>query len=140
MKPEIYLFFNGNCLEAMTGYAETLGGEVMFKARNDEVPNPADRMPGGDDLMMHMSIRIGDTLVMASDAPAERYLQPQGFSVSVAPNSQAEFDRIFAALAKDAKAVTMPPCETFWADCFTSFVDRYGVPWMLNFAGSKAAP
>jgi uncharacterized glyoxalase superfamily protein PhnB len=28
MEPTIYLFFKGNCLEAMTHYAETLGGEI----------------------------------------------------------------------------------------------------------------
>ena len=28
MEPTIHLFFKGNCLEAMTHYAEILGGEI----------------------------------------------------------------------------------------------------------------
>jgi len=28
MTPQLYLFFNGDCLEAMTSYAETLGGTI----------------------------------------------------------------------------------------------------------------
>ncbi len=27
MEPTIYLYFNGNCLEAMTHYAKVLGGD-----------------------------------------------------------------------------------------------------------------
>ena len=138
MEPTIYLFFNGNCLEAMTHYAETLGGEVTGVFRNADAPDPKSRMPGGDDLVMNMAIRLGDATVMASDAPDNMYSKPQGFSVSVAPSSVAEFDRIFAALSEDAQSVSMPPGETFWAERFAMFTDRYGTPWMLNYAGAKA--
>lgn len=34
MEPMIHLFFNGNCLEATTHYAETLGDEVVDVFRN----------------------------------------------------------------------------------------------------------
>ena len=138
MEPTIYLFFKGNCLEAMTHYAETLGGEVTGVFRNADAPDPDSRMPGGDDLVMNMAIRLGDATVMASDAPDNMYSKPQGFSVSVAPSSVAEFDRIFAALSEDAQSVSMPPGETFWAERFAMFTDRYGTPWMLNYAGAKA--
>lgn len=138
MEPTIYLFFNGNCLEAMTRYAETLGGEVTGVFRNADAPDPESRMPGGDDLVMNMAIRLGDALVMASDAPGEMYSKPQGFAVSVAPSSVADFDRIFAALSENAESITMPPTETFWAERFAMFTDRFGTPWMLNYAGAKA--
>jgi PhnB protein len=137
MEPTIYLFFKGNCLEAMTHYAKTLGGEICGIFRNADAPSEACRMPGGDDLVMHMAIRLGAAMVMGSDAPADHYAKPQGFSVSVAPASLAEFDRIFATLAKEAESVMMPPAETFWAERFAMFTDRYGTPWMLNFAGAK---
>ena len=32
----------------------------------------------------------------------------------------------------------MPPMETFWAERFCMFTDRFGTPWMLNFEGGKA--
>jgi PhnB protein len=41
MEPTIYLFFKGNCLEAMTHYAETLGGEIGGVFRNADVPKAA---------------------------------------------------------------------------------------------------
>jgi PhnB protein len=65
------------------------------------------------------------------------YDTPQGFRVVVEAPSAAEFDRVHAALAEGAKAVAMPPGETFWAERFAMFTDRYGTPWMLSYTGSK---
>lgn len=139
MEPTIYLFFKGNCLEAMTHYAEALGGEVGDVFRNGDAPDAASRMPGGDDMVMNMTLRLGNTTMMASDNSAEMYEKPRGFGVSLAPTSLAEFERVHAALAKDAQSVAMAPGETFWAERFAMFTDRYGTPWMLNYAGAKAA-
>ena len=138
MQTTPYLFFKGNCLEAMTHYANTLGGTIERLAHNSDAPDPESRMPGGDDLVMHITIRVGEALIMASDAPENRYSRPQGFSLSIAPSSIAEFDRFFAGLAKDAEAVIMPPGATFFAERFAMFTDRFGTPWMLNYEGSRA--
>jgi PhnB protein len=137
MEPTIYLTFKGNCREAMTLYAETLGGAVLGVFTNADAPSPEERMPGGDHLVMNMAIRLGNATVMASDAPEEWYSKPQGFSVSLTPASAEEFDRIYGILAKDAERIMMAPGETFWADRFAMFTDRFGTPWMLNLEGSK---
>ncbi len=137
MEPTIYLFFNGNCLEAMTHYAKVLGGEIGPIFRNADAPNPESRMPGGDDMVMNMQMSLGRSTVMASDSPGEMYSAPQGFRISIEPPSLDAFDRIYDALAKDARSVEMAPGETFWADRFAMFKDRYGTPWMLGYTGSK---
>ena len=139
MEASIYLTFDGNCLEAMTHYADTLGGEITGVFRNGDAPDPESRMPGGDDLVMNMGMRLKNGfLFMASDAPGQWYSKPQGISVAIMPESRAEFDRVHAALAEGARSVSMEPAETFWAERFAMFTDRYGTPWMLSFAGSKA--
>ncbi|HUE46305.1 MAG TPA: VOC family protein [Aestuariivirgaceae bacterium] len=138
MEPTIYLFFKGNCLEAMTHYADILGGEIGGVFRNADAPDQDSRMPGGDHLVMNMTMKLGQATVMASDAPDAMYSTPQGFRVSISPPSRPEFDRIFEALAKDAPAVAMAPGETFWAERFAMFTDRFGTPWMLNYTGAKA--
>lgn len=138
MEPTIYLFFKGDCLEAMTHYAETLGGEIRDVFRNGDAPDPESRMSGGDDLVMNMSMTLGSAVVMASDNTDDMYEKPQGFKVSIAPATRAEFDRIFDALSKDAQSIEMSPDETFWAERFAMFTDRYGTPWMLNYEGAKA--
>lgn len=138
MEPTIYLFFKGDCFEAMSHYAKTLGGEIADVVRNADAPDPQSRMPGGDNLVMNMSLKLGSALVMASDAPDGMYSRPQGFRVSISPSSRAEFDRIYDALAKGAESVAMPPDETFWAERFAMFTDRHGTPWMLSYAGARA--
>ena len=137
MKPTIYLMFPGNCLEAMTLYANLLGGSVLHVSHNRDVPTPEDAMPGGPDLVMHMTIQVGADQIMGSDCPEGMYQTPQGFSVTLAPESAAEFDRLFAVLSEAAKSMVMPPCETFWAERFAMLTDRFGTPWMLNFTGAK---
>jgi PhnB protein len=137
MEPTLYLNFKGNCLEAMTHYAHVLGGEIVGVFRNRDAPDPASRMPGGDDLVMNMAMHLGNAQIMASDCPEGWYQPPRGFSVSISPTSLSEFDRVFSALADGAQSITMAPGETFWAERFAMFTDRYGTPWMLNYAGSK---
>ncbi len=138
MEPMIYLFFKGNCLEAMTRYADILGGEIGGVFRNGDAPDPESRMPGGDDMVMNMAMKLGGATLMASDSSTEMYERPQGFRITLSPPSRAEFDRIYGALAENAQVVEMAPEETFWAERFAMFTDRYGTPWMLNFEGNKA--
>jgi len=60
MTPQLYLFFQGDCLEAMTHYAETLGGTIEGVFLNKDAATPEERMPGGDDLVMNLAMRLGD--------------------------------------------------------------------------------
>ena len=136
MTPQFYLFFKGDCLEAMTHYAETLGGTIEGVFLNRHAA-PEDRMPGSDDLVMNLSLRLGDSQRMASDHSDEMYDQPQGFRVTIEAPSRAEFDRVHAALSTGARAEEMAPHETFWAERVAMFTDRFGTPWMLSFTGSK---
>lgn len=138
MTPQLYLFFKGDCLEAMSHYAETLGGTIEGVFLNKDAGSPEERMPGGDDLVMNLAMRLDDSLMMASDNSDEMYERPQGFRIQIETPSAEEFDRVFAALAQDARHIPMPPGETFWAERFAMFTDRFGTPWMLNFTGSRS--
>lgn len=138
MTPQFYLFFKGNCLEAMTHYAQTLGGSIEQVFLNKNAPSAEERMPGGGDLVMNLTMRVGGARMMASDNSPDMYELPQGFRVQIEAPSAAEFDRIFAALAHGAQRIDMPPGETFWAERFAMFHDRFGTPWMLNFTSAKA--
>src|SRR3712207_4932594 len=100
MEPTIYLFFNGNCLEAMTHYAETRGGKIGDVFRNADAHNAESRMPGGDQLVMNMTMKLGPATVRASDAPGGMYRKPQGCGGAISPPSRPEFDRVYEALAK----------------------------------------
>jgi PhnB protein len=70
-------------------------------------------------------------VLMGSDSPAHMFEEPKGTYVSLHPESPAEAERIFDALAEGG-TVRMPIAETFWAARFGMLVDRFGTPWMIN--------
>jgi PhnB protein len=128
-----YLFFNGRCEEAIDFYRSALDAEVLMLMRFKESPDappPGMIPPGWDDKVMHSCIRVGETMLMASDGcgsgPAIG-----GFSLSLTLPSAEEVDRAFAALA-DGGQVQMPLGETFWSPRFGMVTDQFGVGWMVT--------
>ena len=129
-----YLFFNGNCEEAVEFYRKALGAEVQMMMRfkeSPEPPQPGMVPPGFENKIMHTSFRIGETTLMASDGCAAEKANFQGFSLSLSVANEAEADRVFAALADGGK-ITMPLSKTFWSPRFGMLEDRFGVGWMIS--------
>jgi PhnB protein len=77
------------------------------------------------------TLKVGETLLMGSDAPPEHYQKPQGLYVSLSVATPADADRIFNALAEKG-TVQMPVQETFWSPRFGMLIDRFAIPWMVN--------
>jgi PhnB protein len=133
MSLNVYLFFDGRCAEALEFYARTLGGKIESKFGYDETPPEAKEQmpPGMENKVMHATLRVGDSVLFASDSPGDWYEKPQGFSVSLNIADVAEARRAFEALAEGG-TVKMPFDKTFWAAGFGMLVDRFGTPWMVN--------
>jgi PhnB protein len=132
-----YLNFNGTCKEAFDFYAQVLNGKIEFIQTFGESPMAEHAPADQQDLVMHASLVAGGLTLLASDAPSERYEQPQGISVSLHLTDTAEADRIYAALSENG-TIEMPIGETFWAARFAMFTDRFGIPWMLNCSNEAA--
>lgn len=130
-----YLFFNGNCADAMKFYQKTLGGKLDL-LKGADTPAAAQLPPGFGDRIMHARLVTDQGTLMASDVgPNDKYDGMQGFSVSIAYSTAAEAQRVFDALATGGK-VNAPIGKTFWAEAFGMVVDRFGTPWMINGAMS----
>jgi PhnB protein len=133
-----YLFFEGRTEEALAFYRQALGAEVVMLMRYKESPEPAQG-PGGStppgDKVMHSTIKIGDSLVMASDGMCSGKPHFGGFSLSYPAKDAADAKRRFDALAAGGQ-VTMPLGETFFAKAFGMVTDKFGVAWMV-MAGQK---
>jgi PhnB protein len=137
MQIESYLFFNGRCVEAIAFYKKALGAEVVMMMRNKEAPEkppPGMLPPGSDDKIMHATLRVGTSNLMLSDGRCDGKPVFNGFSLSLDAASEAEADRLFAALA-DGGTVQMPLAKTFWSPKFGMVADRFGVGWMVSLAG-----
>ena len=134
MQIQPYLFFDGRCEEAVRFYQRALGADVEMLLRfkdSPDPPPPGTIPPGSDNKVMHASLRIGSSAVMASDGRCSGQPAFHGFSLSVTVASEAEADRLFAALA-DGGTVQMPLGRTFWSPRFGMLTDRFGVGWMVG--------
>ena len=128
-----YLSFNGRCEEAIEFYRKAVGAEVVMMMRFKESPEPPPPgmvPPGSENKIMHSSLRIGDSTVMATDGGCQGDVNFQGFSLSLTVPSEAEADRVFAALAEGGQ-VRMPLTKTFFSPRFGMLADRFGVGWMV---------
>jgi len=127
-----YLFFNGNCAEALRFYEKTLGGKIEAMMAYAESPEPENCGGIAPDKIMHASLLLpGGRVLMASDSPPA-YAKPMGgFSLSLSYDTAEEAGRIFSALAEGGR-IEMPMAKTFWAESFGSLVDRFGTPWMVG--------
>jgi PhnB protein len=130
-----YLNFDGNCREALVLYARLLGGEITYMQTHGDSPAAEQTPPDHHDKILHARLRAGDVELMASDAPPGYYSRPQGLFVSLNLDDIAEAERIYDELARDGQ-IFMKLEETFWAERFAMFTDRFGTPWMIN-AGPK---
>ncbi len=144
MKIHAYLNFDGDTERAMRFYAEVLRGSLTEIHRFGGMPQSESLTEEQKQRVMHVGLVLpGGQLLMASDT-LEGMGPPRvagnAFSLSVHPDSRDEADRIFSALAEGG-TVTMPLADQFWGDYYGSFVDRFGVQWMINYnpAGSAQA-
>ena len=131
MKVNPYLNFNGNCREAFELYEKVLGGKIEMMQTHGESPMADTVPPDWKDAILHVRMKLGDDILMASDAPPDRYHKPEGFYVSLSIDKPEEADRIYNALSENGK-IDMPIQETFWASRFAMFSDRFGIPWMVD--------
>lgn len=127
-----YLFFNGRCEEALNFYRDAIGAESQIVMRFKDSPQPhKDATADQGDKVMHATITIGDTMLMASDGQCEGGAKFEGFSLAINVPDESEADRVFNALAKGGK-VEMPLTPTFWAPKFGMLEDKFGVGWMVS--------
>jgi PhnB protein len=136
MQVQPYLFFDGRCEEAVEFYQKVLGAEVTMLMRFKESPEPpAPGMvaPDAGEKVMHMSLRIGESTVLASDGRCLGQPSFQGFSLSLTVPDAAQAERLFAALAEGGQ-VQMPLAQTFFSPRFGMVADRFGVGWMIYVA------
>jgi PhnB protein len=133
MQVQSYLFFDGRCEEALEFYKSAIGAKVEMLMRFKDNPDqPTEACaPGQADKVMHASMRIGESVVMASDGmTANGKPAFQGFSLTLDAKNEAECDRLFNALGKGGQ-VQMPLAKTFFSPRFGAVADKFGVSWMV---------
>jgi PhnB protein len=125
------LSFNGQCKAAFKFYEQCLGGNIQTMMTWGDSPM-ADNVPSEwHDKIIHTTLIVGDSALLGSDAPPDRYEKPQGFSVTIQIDETAKGERLFRELSEGG-TVNMPFQPTFWSPGFGVCVDRFGISWMIN--------
>ena len=142
MKVEPYLAFDGRCEEAAEFYKKVLGAEIAFLSRFKEMPDAPEGAipPGYENKVLHMLMKIGDNVVMATDGggcSAEKYRGFSGFSLTISVDEVADAESKFKALSEGG-TVNMPIGPSFFAKAFGVLTDKFGVSWMV-LAGADPA-
>jgi PhnB protein len=130
MQVQPYLFFDGRAEEAVEFYKRTLGAEVGMLMRWKDSPDKSMCTPANENKVMHASLTIGETRVMASDGRNGGKPDFKGFALSVNAKDETDADRMFNALSAGGQ-VTMPMSKTFFSPRFGMCADKFGVGWMI---------
>ena len=132
MKLNPYLSFPGTCETAFKFYEKLLGGKILAMMTPQGTPMEQQMPPEQRNKIMHARMAVGDTVLMGSDCPPDRFDAMKGITVCLSIDEPGEADRVFKGLSENASAITMPIQETFWARRFGMVTDQFGTPWMIN--------
>lgn len=127
-----YIFFKGNCKEAMEFYQSIFGGELSFQTYGD-VNAATDETPA--EYIMHAGLSGGEVTLMASDT-AQASDVAKKVSLSLNGSDEEKLTNIFNGLCEGGE-IQSPLKKEFWGDIFGGVIDKYGVDWMVNISSEQ---
>ena len=125
-----YVFYHGNCAEALAFYEAAGLGKAGMTMTWSQGPADMQMPPNWGDKIMHARFEGDGIAFMAADTP-EADEGHRGFSISLGMTDLAQAEKLFASLSAGG-TVRMPMAPTFWGAHFGMFTDKFGVGWMIN--------
>ena len=130
MKLNTFLNFGGNCEQALRFYEQHLGGKITMLMLRSEQPGQPITWPGWENSVQYAYMDLGETQLMASDVPPDRFQPMRSAYLTLTVDSAAEAERVWALLS-DGGQILMRMEETFFATRFGQLRDRFGTLWMI---------
>jgi PhnB protein len=136
-----YLNFNRNTEEAFLLYKSVFGTEFSYPIMRFKdgpgCPEGGQLSEADANLVMHVTLPIlGGHLLMGTDAPESmgmKLAQGNNVYINLEPDTRAETDRLFSALATGG-TVESALQDMFWGAYWGTLTDKFGVRWMFNCA------
>lgn len=123
-----YLYFGGNCREAMNFYQDIFGGDLTVMTFGDSYPAEAEHLR---DQVMHANIMEGPIELMACDDPEGHNHGLGNVRLTLHGTDEATLSAWFDRLAEGGTVLQAPERQV-WGDVYGELTDRFGVRWMLN--------
>lgn len=133
---EPYIFFKGNCREAMEFYKGVFGGELTMSTLGESPKEMLEQMKIDESRygeIMHASLK-GPVNLMASDSQMASDHSAK-VELSLGGTDEAQMKAIWDKLADGGK-VKMPLSKQFWGDTFGMLTDKFGVDWNMNIGSN----
>lgn len=135
MKLTPYIHFQGNAEQAMSFYAEALGGDIIAISRYGDSPMPVDE--DYKNKVIHGRLQFGNNVIMISDTFKGKTIGTEGnIQLSVEISEEGQIDEVFKRMAEGG-TVTMELQDQFWGARFGMLKDKFGVNWMFNYETKK---
>lgn len=128
-----YITFNGNCAEAMGFYASVLGGEPQVMSFRDSGMDADGVMHAALDTPAGFHIFASDTL----EGMGQPLQQGNNLQISLSGDDAQALRGYWDGLS-DGGQVVMPLERQMWGDDYGLVVDKFGVQWHVNIAGTPA--
>lgn len=125
-----YIFFPGNCEEAINFYKESFGGELTSFQRFGDASMPVE--DDYKDKVMHAELSFNNTSIMFSDgAPHKGVTAGDNVHLNLSFTDESEMRAIWDKLG-DGGSIHMELQDTFWGSVFGQLEDKFGIRWMFN--------
>lgn len=131
-----HINFNGNAEEAFQFYRSIFGGAFTKIVRFKDLSSPDFLVPEIElNKIMHISLPIGNSVLMANDVPESlgRVSENENRSkIVVRTQTREEANKIFSGLSKGG-SIEMPIGDSPWGSYFGMLRDKFGIEWMIEF-------
>lgn len=124
---DAYLYFRGNCREAMEFYKSIFGGELTLLTYEDTPVETGTDMKGQ---IMHALLTGGDIRLMASDT-AKASPKTAKVSLALGGEDEAKLRDAFEKLGVGGE-VQYPLKKEFWGDTHGGLTDKFGIDWLVT--------
>ena len=129
-----FLGFRDTARPALEFYRSVFGGELVINTFGES--GMSDDAALADHVMHGQLTTAQGFTLMASDTPPSMPLTVgDSVSVSLSGDDHAELSGFYEKLS-DGGTVTVPLAAAPWGDSFGMCVDRFGIHWLVNIAGS----
>lgn len=130
-----YLFFNGNCAEAMKFYKSVFGGKLTLMKFGDM---PTGDMKNAEEMkekIMHGFLDADDVRIMASDS-RQASDKAAKIELSLSGEDEEKLTKYFNALSAGG-TIKSPLKIEMWGDTFGMLTDQFNIDWMINITTPK---
>ena len=130
-----YISFRDDARQALEFYQDVFGGNLNVNTFGQYGDANA---PGADNVMHgQLDTDNGFTLMAADTPPGMDFNEGAGtITISLSGDDEQELRGYWDKLSQGG-TVEMPLQDMFWGAYFGSFVDRFGIRWMVNCANKK---